>query len=154
MEDKRVLLYRALLRVQGKLHRLSKLHLESFKLSGAEYGIIRNLGDQALTLSELSQRMLRVNSNTTAMIDHLEAKGLVRREPDPDDRRVIRVKLTEAGIKLRGEVVPKHDKYIKELLEPLTDFEATALTALLEKVEKICDDDNFNNYKQFSRRAD
>lgn len=141
MDKKRVLLYRALIRVQGKLHRLSKLHLEQFNLSGSEFGIIRNLGDNKLTLSELSQRMLRVNSNTTAMVDHLEAKGLVKREPDPDDRRVIRVKLTEAGMKLREEVVPKQNNFIQELLAPLTDFETTALTALLEKVEKICIDD-------------
>lgn len=141
MDSKRVLLYRALIRVQGKLHRLSKLHLEQFNLSGSEFGIIRNLGDNKLTLSELSQRMLRVNSNTTAMVDHLEAKGLVKREPDPDDRRVIRVKLTEAGMKLREEVVPKQNNFIQELLAPLTDFETTALTALLEKVEKICIDD-------------
>ncbi len=139
MEDKRVLLHRSLIRVQGKLHRLSKSYLDQFNLSGAEFGIIRNLEDTALTLSELSQRLLRVNSNTTAMIDHLEAKGLVKREPDPEDRRVIRVRLTETGIKLCQEVVPKQNRFIQELLEPLTDFETTALTALLEKVEKICD---------------
>lgn len=139
MEDRRVLLHRSLIRVQGKLHRLSKTHLEKFHLSGAEYGIIRNLEGAALTLSELSQRMLRVNSNTTAMIDHLETKGLVKREPDQKDRRVIRVKLTEAGNKLREKVVPNQNTFIRELLAPLTDFETTALTALLEKVEKICD---------------
>jgi DNA-binding MarR family transcriptional regulator len=47
--------------------------------------------------------------------------------------------LTEAGDKLRERVVPKQNAFIRELLGPLTDFEATALTALLEKVEKICD---------------
>ncbi len=144
MGDKRVSLYKAIFRVQGKLNRLSKLHLEQFNLSGTEYGIIKNLGENPLTLSELSERMLRVNSNTTAMIDHMEAKGLVRREPDPGDRRVIRVKLTEAGIKLREEVVPKHDGFINELLAPLTEFETTALTALLDKTEKICDYDIYN----------
>lgn len=143
MENKRVLLHRSLIRVQGKLHRLSKSHLEQFNLSGAEYGIIRNLGDTPLTLSELSRRMLRVNSNTTAMIDHLEAKGLVKREPDLKDRRVIRVKLTETGAELREKVLPEQNRFIQELLSPLTDFETSALIALLEKVEKICD-----NYSQ------
>lgn len=138
MEDKRVLLYKAIFRVQGKLYRLTKLNLEKFNLSGAEFGIIRNLGENSLTLSEISERMLRVNSNTTAMIDHLEAKGLVKRESDPKDRRVTRVKLTEAGKKIWEEVVPKHDDFIRELLSALTDFETTALTALLEKIEKIC----------------
>jgi DNA-binding MarR family transcriptional regulator len=141
MEDKRVLLYKAIFRVQGKLYRLTKFNLEKFNLSGAEFGIISNLGEKALTLSELSERMLRVNSNTTAMVDHLEAKGLVKREPDPKDRRVTRVKLTEAGTKLWEEVVPKQDDFIRWLLSALTDFETTALTALLGKIEKICDGD-------------
>ncbi|NLY74005.1 MAG: MarR family transcriptional regulator [Firmicutes bacterium] len=148
MDDKRVLLYKAILRVQEKLYRLSKIHLERFNLSDAEYGIINNLGDNALTLSELSQRMLRVNSNTTAMIDRLEARGLARREPDPDDRRVIRVRLTEAGKKLRDEVVPKQNRFLQELLAALTDFEASALIALLEKVEKKCLDDHYYNSKR------
>lgn len=141
MEDKRVLLYKTIFRVQGKLYRLVKFNLEKFNLSGAEFAIIRNLGENALTLSELSERMLRVNSNTTAMVDHLEAKGLVKREPDPKDRRATRVKLTEAGTKLWEEVVPKHDDFIRWLLSALTDFETTALTALLGKIEKICDGD-------------
>lgn len=139
MEDKRVLLHRSLIRVQGKLQRLSKSHLEQYNLSGAEYGILINLEGDPLTLSELSQRLLRVNSNTTAMIDHLEAKGLVKRAPDPEDRRVIRVSLTEKGNKIREKVVPSQNRFIRELLAPLTDFETTALIALLEKIEKICD---------------
>lgn len=139
MEDKRVLSYKTIFRIQGKLQRLAKLHLEQFNLSYAEFGIIRNLGENALTLSELSERMVRVNSNTTVAIDRLEAKGIVRREPDPKDRRATRVKLTEAGMKLWQEVLPKHDDYIRGLLSTLTDFEATALNALLEKIEKICD---------------
>lgn len=141
MEDKRVLVYKVLFRVQGKLQRLAKTYLDQFNLSSSEFGIIKYLGESSLTLSELSERMLRVNSNTTAMIDHLDAKGLVRREPDPKDRRAIRVKLTEAGNKLWEEVVPKHDDFIRELLAALTDFETTALIALLEKTEKICDGD-------------
>lgn len=141
MEDKRVLLFKAIFQVQGRLQRLSKIHLEQFGLSDTEYGIIKSLEDSALTLSKLSQLMLKVNSNITAMVDRLEKKGLVKREPDPDDRRVILVRLTEAGIRLRNEVVPKQDAFIRKLLNPLTDFETTALTALLGKVEKICDGD-------------
>jgi DNA-binding MarR family transcriptional regulator len=141
MEDHRVLLQRALIRVNGKLGRAIKKQLERFNLSGAEYGIIRNLEDSALTLSELSQRLLRVNSNTTAMIDALERKGLVERIRDAEDRRVIRVKLTGSGLKLRNEVVPSHNHYVNSLLTPLNDTEIMNLLALLEKLEAICDEE-------------
>ena len=139
MEEHRVLLQLALIRVNSKMGRALKKHLEQFNISGAEYGIIRNLGEAALTLSELSQRLLRVNSNTTAMIDGLERKGLVERIRDGEDRRVIRVKLTAAGLKLRDKVVPLHNDYIAKLLAPLSDGEVMNLLELLETVEAICD---------------
>jgi Transcriptional regulators len=141
MEERRVILQRALIRVNSKLGRVLKKNLEPYNISGAEYGIIRNLGETALTLSELSQRLLRVNSNTTAMIDALERKGLVERIRDEADRRVIRVKLTGSGLKLRDKVVPVHNDYIARLLTPLSDEESIRLLELLEKVEGICDRD-------------
>jgi MarR family transcriptional regulator, 2-MHQ and catechol-resistance regulon repressor len=139
LEDQRVLLQRSLIRVNSKMARASKRHLEQYNISGAEYGIIRNLGDKALTLSELSQQLLRVNSNTTAMIDSLEQKGLVQRVRDPVDRRVIRVKLTETGSKLRDAVVPSHNRYINSFFGSLNDGEIANLQKLLQKIESICD---------------
>jgi MarR family transcriptional regulator, 2-MHQ and catechol-resistance regulon repressor len=139
LEEQRVLLQRLLIRVNGKIGRASKQHLEQFNISGAEYGIIRNLSDNALTLSELSQRLLRVNSNTTAMIDSLEQKGLVQRVRDPADRRVTRVKLTAAGFKLQNEVVPSHNQFINNFLAPLNEVEVANLQVLLKKIESICD---------------
>ncbi|NUW46088.1 MarR family winged helix-turn-helix transcriptional regulator [Nonomuraea rhodomycinica] len=44
-------------------------------------------------------------SHVTAIADSLEAGGLLRREPDPDDRRAKRLVLTEAGQELRGRLL-------------------------------------------------
>lgn len=43
-------------------------------------------------------------SYVTALVDRLESLGAVERQPDPDDRRVKRVALTERGVALREEV--------------------------------------------------
>jgi DNA-binding MarR family transcriptional regulator len=139
MEDKRILLQRALMRTSGKLAKVSKANLEQYNLSGAEYGILRNLGDGALTLSEISQRSLRVNSNTTAMVDGLESKGLVERVRDEADRRIIRVRLTAAGVRLRDEVVPRQNSFIREFLSGIDDADINQLLNLLQKVEAICE---------------
>lgn len=50
-----------------------------------------------LTLGELAQRLACVRSNVTQLVDRLEADGLVRREPDPADRRSIRAVITDSG---------------------------------------------------------
>ena len=139
MDDERVILQRALIRVNNKLGRALKQHLEQYNISGAEYGIIRNLNDETLTLSELSQRSLRVNSNTTAMIDSLEQKGIVQRIRDAEDRRVTMVRLTEAGLKLKNEVVPSHNEHISKFLAPLSNADVAELLVLLGKVEDLCE---------------
>lgn len=139
MEDQRLLLHRSLIRVNDKLSKSLKRNLEQFNLSGPEYGIIRNLGGKALTLSELSQRLLKVNSNTTMMVDVLEAKCLVRRERDDQDRRVVRVGLTPAGERLRAEVVPDHSRYIRDFLAEMDDDEVSDFLRLLGRLEEICD---------------
>jgi DNA-binding MarR family transcriptional regulator len=50
-----------------------------------------------LTLGELAQKLACVRSNVTQLVDRLETDGLVRREPDPADRRSIRAVITDAG---------------------------------------------------------
>jgi len=50
-----------------------------------------------LTLGELAQKLACVRSNVTQLVDRLETDGLVRREPDPADRRSIRAVVTDTG---------------------------------------------------------
>jgi DNA-binding MarR family transcriptional regulator len=48
------------------------------------------------TLSELSRRMGLAHSTVSGIVTRLERRNLVERTPDPDDRRFIRIELTEA----------------------------------------------------------
>src|SRR5437867_12678480 len=51
----------------------------------------------SLTQGEVSSKILKSTSNITTVIDNLERAGLVHRERDAKDRRVIHINLTEAG---------------------------------------------------------
>jgi DNA-binding MarR family transcriptional regulator len=44
-------------------------------------------------------------SNVTGLVDRLEARGLVQRQPSPDDRRVKVIQLTQEGSRLRGQLL-------------------------------------------------
>src|SRR5919106_2300240 len=59
-----------------------------------------------MTQGEISQKVLKSVSNMTTVIDNLERDGLVRRERDANDRRVIHVHLTEAGSSKLEAVFP------------------------------------------------
>jgi MarR family transcriptional regulator, organic hydroperoxide resistance regulator len=50
-----------------------------------------------LPTSHLGDRLCQVGGTLTGVIDRMEERGLVRRERDPEDRRVLRIWLTESG---------------------------------------------------------
>lgn len=54
-----------------------------------------------IPISELSKRTGLAKTTLTSMLDRLEKSGHIRREPDPDDRRTVRICLTETAEALR-----------------------------------------------------
>ncbi|MDX1561434.1 MAG: MarR family transcriptional regulator [Gammaproteobacteria bacterium] len=67
-----------------------------------EYDVLSVLRRQGepyeLPATELAKASLLTSGAMTTRIDHLESQQLVRREPDPDDRRGVRVRLTRKGL--------------------------------------------------------
>jgi MarR family 2-MHQ and catechol resistance regulon transcriptional repressor len=61
-----------------------------------------------MTQGEVSVKVLKSGSNMTTVIDNLERDGLVRRERDAQDRRVIHVHLTDEGSRRIAAVLPVH----------------------------------------------
>ena len=87
-----------------------------------------------LTQGEVSHKVLKSGSNMTTVIDNLERDGLVRRERDADDRRVIHVHLTEAGSKKVEEVFPAHVAALVEEFGALSAAEQETLGELCKKL--------------------
>jgi len=61
--------------------------------------------DRPLPMSRLADTLSCDASNVTGLIDRLESRGLVRRAPSPDDRRVKVIQLTPAGTRLRSQLL-------------------------------------------------
>ena len=73
--------------------------LEPTGLSLAKLGALRHLAEanEPLPLGQLAERIACVKSNVTQLVDRLEADQLVRRVPDPTDRRSVRAEITDEG---------------------------------------------------------
>lgn len=71
----------------------------------------------------------------TGLLDGLQRDGLVERMSDPEDRRVVRVKLTQDGEALLERVRPAYFRWFARILEPLSESEREHLVHLLEKVQ-------------------
>ena len=71
---------------------------ETKGLSSGRLGVLFRLfrGGEA-SLGDLAVALDSTPRNITGLVDHLERDGLVERVPDPDDRRSVRARLTEAG---------------------------------------------------------
>ena len=76
---------------------------------------------------------LRVTPPTvTGLVDRLVRMGLVRREEDPKDRRLVRNVLTERGQEILGEVEREGRAFLTQLLERLSAGQLSRLVGSLE----------------------
>ena len=88
-----------------------------------------------LRLRELANEVLLSRSGLTRLVDRLEAAGLLRREPDPTDRRGAFAVLTEPGYEALRRSWPLYARGIQEqFARHLDDDEAAILARALQRV--------------------
>ena len=94
--------------------------------------ILRGAGKPISTL-QIRQRMLDKMSDTSRIVDRLLAKGLVKKNTCPGDKRLVDVSITEKGRKLLERMdllAPEMDAMFKNL----NDADAKLLNKLLDKI--------------------
>ena len=120
----------ALLARLGERNTINDLTPSQFAVLEALY----HLG--SLTQGEVSRKVLKSVSNITTVIDNLERDGLVRRERDTQDRRVIYVRLTREGKEKLEEVLPHHVSALVDEFSVLSGSEQKTLGDLCRKLGK------------------
>lgn len=83
-----------------------------------DYHLLRLLSDapqQQLRMSELADRMVFSRSRTTYQITSMAKRGLVAREPVPEDGRGYRAALTATGMQALRAAAPLHTDAVREL---------------------------------------
>ncbi|WP_300063879.1 MarR family transcriptional regulator [uncultured Roseobacter sp.] len=105
-------------------------------LSGKQYNALRSVrrgGETGLSISEIGAQMTDPRADVTRLVDRLLKAGLVERYHDEADRRVVRVRLTEAGSEaLNALDVPLLDAH-RAQFQNLSGKELERLIALLRK---------------------
>jgi len=89
-----------------------------------------------LSLCEIGRRCLKSPPNITAIVDRLEAAGMVRRSRDDADRRVVLAEITDHGRQALDVAAPRVLAAERRALEALSDSDRAALTELLERVAR------------------
>jgi DNA-binding MarR family transcriptional regulator len=93
-----------LLTLAERLRQQWASHATAVGLSPAQVSALLTLTPgEAIPMRDLAARLDYDASNLSTLIDRLERRGAVERRPDPDDRRVKALVLTEAGERLRAD---------------------------------------------------
>ncbi len=128
-----------LLRTADALLREVDQLLEAAELSPTQYNVLRILRGAApagLACREIGARMLTRDPDITRLLDRLEARGLVTRARQRDDRRVVKTRITSKGLRLLKAL----DKPMSELhhrqLKHLPAPRLRQLARLLERARE------------------
>lgn len=133
------------MQVFGRLHRSFLLYRSAIGERFTEAGTtepgfdvlaaLRRSGpEQRLSAGELARQTLVTTGGLTLRVKRLEKDGLVRRERDPEDHRMVYVSLTDAGRELVDRTADLHFFNLARMLEGLTAEEREDLARLLGRL--------------------
>ncbi|WP_329547564.1 MarR family transcriptional regulator [Streptomyces sp. NBC_01356] len=135
----------AAMEVFGRIYRLSRTMGDRMEKAYARFGIARGEFDVLATLRrsdapytlsprQLSATLMLTTGGMTGRLDKLERAGLLRRSPDPHDRRGLQVTLTDEGLALIDQAVGAGLAVQTEALSALNDEQAGQLADLLREL--------------------
>ena len=109
--------------------------LEGLGMRGHEFAVLHHLAESGPLSQQQLGEALRIHpSNLVGLLDALEADGLIVRPRDPADRRRHLVELTEAGQRRLQSAKRAALEAERDLLEPLSARERTALQSYLRRL--------------------
>lgn len=129
--------------------KLNRMNLKKHLASGFKHGEIAVLfcikrhvkfDSEGIKISDISSILNVAAPTVTQLMNGLEEHGLIQRTMDKEDRRAVRVKMTEKGEESISGIYKAFFKRFKGLTEFLGEAETLHLTALLIKVSKYMEE--------------
>lgn len=87
-----------------------------------------------MCVGEIGGKVLKSDGNMTLVIDNLEKRGYVKRHRAVEDRRMVRVQITEQGEAVIAQLMPCHAAAITEMMSALSAEEQVQLGELCRKL--------------------
>ena len=110
-------------------------HLRDWKLTPSQFSVLDALYHLGpMSQLALAQKNLMSPGNITTVVDNLEKRFLVKRRRQTEDRRLVKVYLTETGSKLFADVFPRHVEIIAREMGLLSAPEQRELGRLCRKL--------------------
>jgi len=136
----KVRVFRKLIHTIGLLQRVMQPYFAQFGVSGAQWGVLRNLyraeknGEPGLRLTDLGRRMLIRPPSVTGIVDRLERMRWIVRQASDSDARAKRVALTVEGRQLVERVLAVHGGQMERVMGGISSREQAELERLLDRL--------------------
>jgi DNA-binding MarR family transcriptional regulator len=117
------------------MHKECDRALSPRDLTVSQAAVVGFLGmaGRPLRVTTLARLLIQESQSATSLVDRMCAGGLVERVKDPDDRRVVRVRLTDKGEQLFDILKTTAPQFNDEMFSVLSTEERETLKDLLQK---------------------
>ncbi|HYW32334.1 MAG TPA: MarR family transcriptional regulator [Gemmatimonas sp.] len=132
---------RALRATAAHLERTLARALEPHGLTTAQFAALQVLNDakeQSLGCTEVGKRLAGPAPDVTRLLDRLEAGGLVARDRNQEDRRLVHTRITPDGERLLHQAAPSYQEAESRALGELDPEEQEHLVQLLSGIQRNC----------------
>ncbi len=104
-------------------------------LNTNELTVLRILASKGpMVMGRLADSSGLAMSTLTGITDKLTTHGLLQRDRDPSDRRIVRVELSGRGLEAFEDRMETKNEVCRDILSPLTNEEKTHFLSLMEKI--------------------
>ena len=134
-QDLSLKLFIVLTRAMQAITKRVEEDIKSYGLNTTEFAVLELLyhkGDQPI--QKIGEKVLLASSSITYVVDKLEKKDLIKRQPCPEDRRVTFAVITDQGQELMNEIFPNHKEALQEIFDGLDGQEKEQLIKQLKKL--------------------
>ncbi|WP_027964877.1 MarR family winged helix-turn-helix transcriptional regulator [Halalkalibacillus halophilus] len=134
-EDPSLKLFVVLTKASKTISDLVQHDMTNYGLNPTEFALLELLyhrGEQPL--QKIGERILLTSGSITYVVNNLEKKGFLTRNPSDTDRRVTYAEITSKGRELLNKIFPEHWKAIERILSGLDEEEKIQAIELIKKL--------------------
>ena len=122
----------------GLAQEVAKL-LKASGLTGTQYNVLRILrgaGPEGLACSGIGEKMISHDPDMTRLLDRMEKRGLITRQRQSNDRRVVKTRITSRGLELLKGLDRRVHQLHKRQFRHVNLQRLKTLAELLEEVRR------------------
>jgi len=112
--------------------------LNEFEITTPQFNALLLLAEHGdMTIGDLGSKMYLASSTATDLIDRMERNGLVARERDRNDRRVVRLHMLDKGHQMIKEVLENRRRYLSTILSQVSESDIENLKRSLKALYEL-----------------